>query len=60
MNLDQFSYRFAVMCFGLGFLFILGLYGIASVNNKDTGNLGSVLLGVGGFLSGLLVIPKRN
>lgn len=48
------------MCFGLGFLFILGLYGIASVNNKDTGNLGSILLGVGGFLSGLLVIPKRD
>lgn len=60
MNLDQFSYRFSIMCFGLGFLFLLALYGIASVNNKDTGNLGTVLLGVGTFLSGLLVVPKRE
>lgn len=60
MNLDQFSYRFAVMCFGLAFLFLVGLYGIANVNNKDSGNLGTILLGVGGFLSGLLVVPRRD
>lgn len=59
MNVDHFAYRFATMCFGLGFLFLLGLYGYASIGNKDTGNLGTVLLGVGSFLSGLLIIPKR-
>lgn len=58
--LDNYSYRFAVMCFGLGFLFLIVLYGIGIANNRDTGNLGNIALGVGTFLSGLLVVPKKE
>lgn len=58
--LDNYSYRFAIMCFGLAFMFLVALYGVAVVNNKDPGNLGTVLLGTGTFLSGLLVVPKQQ
>lgn len=58
--LDAWSYRFAVMCLSLGFLFLIVLYGITTTNGKDSGSLGNVILGVGGFLSGLLVVPKRE
>ena len=41
-------------------MFLVALYGVAVVNNKDSGNLGTVLLGTGTFLSGLLVVPKQQ
>lgn len=58
--LDPWSYRFSVMCLSLGFLFLIILYGITTTAGKDSGNLGNIVLGVGGFLSGLLVVPKRE
>ena len=58
--LDQWSYRFAVMCLSLGFLFLIALYGVNIAANKDSGNLGNIILGVGTFLSGLLVVPKKE
>lgn len=58
--LDNYSYRFAVMCFGLAFLFLIVLYGIANINGKDTASLGNIILGIGTFLSGLLVVPQKT